>query len=277
MCTFFVGYHWGKMKKPHSASFTILFKQGEFMKDMTGHRIPNVTFRIRENYKWVTKTTDDFFRDRRVIVFALPGAFTPVCSTLHLPAYNDLYDTLRSFGIDDIYCLAVNDSFVLEAWKKAEKAFKITMLPDVDGEFTRKLGFLVDRNDISLSKRSWRYSMIVNNKVIEEMFIEPEGEGSDPFGESSAEAVLKYLNPSAKMPSSITIFTKLGCEFCEEAKDILRHNRVPFEELILNQHFSIKTVKALSDSTSLPQVFIDGKRISNIQDIRNHFNLRLVS
>lgn len=235
--------------------------------DKTGHKVPYVNFKINEDYKWVTKSSDDIFKNKRVVLFALPGAFTPICSTLHLPAYNDLYETFRSYGIDDVYCLAVNDSFVLEAWKRAEKALKITMLPDVDGEFSIKLGFLMNRSDMCLGNRSWRYSMVINDGVIEKMFIEPEGEESDPYGESSAEKMLKYLNPSARLPSSITIFTKHGCADCEEMKDVFRKYSMPFEELILNEHFSIKTVKAISASTHLPQVFIDGKRIEDTREL----------
>jgi peroxiredoxin/glutaredoxin len=207
-----------------------------------------------------------------VVLFALPGAFTPVCSTLHLPAYNDLYDTFRSSGIDEVLCLAVNDSFVLEAWKKAEKAYRITMLPDVDGEFSRRLGFLVNKSDMCLSNRSWRYSMVVDNGIIEKMFIEPYGEGSDPYGESSAETMLKYLNPAAKLPDSVTIFTKYGSEACEEAKTLLDSHHLSYEELILNDKFSIKTVKAISGSTYLPQIFISGRRMESLTELREYLS-----
>lgn len=239
--------------------------------DKTGRRVPQVSFKIREDYKWVTKTSDDIFKNKRVALFALPGAFTPVCSSVHLPRYNELYDTFRSYGVDDVVCLSVNDSFVLNEWKKAEKADKITMLPDGNGEFSKKLGFLVNKSDMCLGDRSWRYSMVVEDGIIEKMFIEPEGE-EDPYGESSAETMLKYLNPAASLPDSVTIFTKSGCNYCAQAKDFLHHRDVPYEELVLNTHFTIKTVKAISNTTQLPQIFINGNHIGGAEDLERHYS-----
>jgi glutaredoxin-like protein len=238
--------------------------------DKTGQSLPDVTFKIREDYKWVTKTTSDLFKNKRVVLFALPGAFTPTCSSVHLPRYNELYETFRFYGVDDVICLSVNDSFVLNEWKKAEKADNITMLPDGNGEFSEKLGFLVNKSDMCLGERSWRYSMVVDDGVIERMFIEPEGD-DDPYGESSAETMLKYLCPEAKLPDSVSIFTKSGCVFCARAKELLRQNNVKYEELKLNEHFTIKSVKAISNSTKLPQVFINGKRIGGAEDLENYF------
>lgn len=247
------------------------------MEDKAGHHVPQVMFRIRDNYRWVSRSSDDFFKNKRVILFALPGAFTPICSTLHLPSYNDYYDTFRANGIDDVLCLAVNDGFVLEAWKKAEKADKITMLPDVDGEFSINLGFLVNKSDMCLGNRSWRYSMVVDNGVIEKMFLEPEGRGNDPYGASSAENMLHYLNPEAELPDSVTVYSKHGCLECEKVKDILKKHHVPYEEFFLHDDFSIKTVKALSGSSSLPQVFINGRRMKNLQEINDRYRLKLAS
>lgn len=238
--------------------------------DKTGHRVPMVTFRVWENNRWVNKNSDHFFKNKRVILFALPGAFSPICSILHLPSYNDLYDTFRENGIDDVYCLSVNDGFVLEAWKRAEKARKITMLPDADGEFTSKLGFLVDKSEMCMGERSWRYSMIINNSVIEKMFIEPVGQESDPYGQSSAETMLKYLNPSARSPDSVVIFSKHGCVECEAAKEILRIHKVPYEELMLDDDFTIRTVKGISGTTFLPQIFINGKRM-NMNELKSFY------
>lgn len=239
--------------------------------DKTGQRVPSVTFKIREDYRWVTKTSDEIFRNKRIVLFALPGAFTPTCSTVHLPRYNELYDTFRSTGVDDVVCLSVNDSFVLNEWKKAEKVDKITMLPDGNGEFSEKLGFLVDKADLCFGNRSWRYSMVVNDGVIEKMFIEPEGD-EDPYGESSAENMLKYLDPNARMPDSVTIFTRHGCIYCARAKELLRQNHVVYEELILNDDFTIKTVKAISNTTKLPQVFINGERIGGADDLEAYYS-----
>lgn len=245
-------------------------------KDKTGQRVPMVTFKIREDYKWVTKNSDDIFRHKRVVLFALPGAFTPTCSSVHLPRYNELYDTFRSYGIDDVVCLSVNDSFVLNEWKKAEKADKITMLPDGNGEFSRALGFLVNKSDLCFGERSWRYSMVVNDGIIEKMFIEPEEEG-DPYGESSAEKMLKYLGPDASLPDSVTVFAKHGCIYCARAKEMLQQRKIPYEELVLNDQFSIKTVKAISGSTQLPQVFINGEHIGGAEDLEKYLQSKEAS
>ncbi len=237
--------------------------------DRTGQPVPQVTFKIREDYKWVTRSSDDLFKGKRVVLFALPGAFTPTCSSVHLPRYNELYDAFRANGIDEVYCLSVNDSFVLNEWKKAERADRIVMLPDGNGEFSQKMGLLVDKKDLCFGQRSWRYSMVVKDGVIEKMFLEPEEEG-DPYGASSAENMLKYLNPRAQLPDSITVFTKPGCVYCARAKEKLRELRMPFEELVLSQDFTIKTVKALSNTTKLPQIFINGERIGGADDLEKH-------
>ena len=242
------------------------------LEDKTGQRVPDVKFKLRENFQWVTKTTDDFFRDKKVILFALPGAFTPTCSMVHLPTYNDLFEAFKANGIDDVICLSVNDSFVMNEWKRAEKADHITMLPDGNGEFSEKLGFLTDKRDKCLGQRSWRYSMIVNNGIIEKMFIEPEEEGDDPYGESSPETMLKYLSPDARLPDSVTIFTRPGCRFCARAKELLRKNELKFEELVLNKEFSIRTAKAISGSSKLPQIFINGKKIGGAEDLEKYLN-----
>ena len=244
------------------------------LQDKTGLKVPDVTFKIRDNFQWVTKSTDDFFKHKKVVLFALPGAFTPTCSMVHLPTYNDLYDEFKSLGIDDVICLSVNDSFVMNEWKRSERADKITMLPDGNGEFSRKLGFLTDKSDKCLGERSWRYSMIVNDGVIEKMFIEPEAEGDDPYGESSPENMLKYLNPRIQLPKAVTIFTRPGCKFCAQAKELLKKSKFKFEELELNKDFTIRTAKAISGSTQLPQIFVDGKKIGGAEDLERELQTK---
>jgi glutathione-dependent peroxiredoxin len=241
--------------------------------DRTGQRIPEVTFKIRNDDHWETLTSADLFKSKRVILFALPGAFTPTCSSVHLPRYNELYDMFKKNGIDDVLCLAVNDSFVLNEWKKVEHADKVRMIPDGNGEFSEKMGLLVDKGDLCFGKRSRRYSMVVKDGVIEKMFVEPEEEG-DPFGRSSAESMLAYLNPKEIVPPSVTVFTREGCLFCTKAKNLLKENNYSYDEMKLHEHFSIKTVKALSGTTKLPQVFIDGTRIGGADDLENFLNSR---
>jgi len=234
------------------------------LKDQTGNKIPNVTFKIRNGAAWEEKTSDDYFKGKRVALFALPGAFTPTCSSTHLPRYNELYDTFKANGIDDVICLSVNDSFVMNQWQKEQKAKNLTMLPDGNGEFSDKLGFLVDKADLGFGKRSWRYSMIVNDGVIEKMFIESELPG-DPFSNSDADTMLAHLE--IKIPSSITIFTREGCSFCAGAKELLKEKGLKYEELVLNQDFSIKTLKAISNTTTVPQIFFNGERVGGHDEL----------
>lgn len=168
-------------------------------------RVPNVVFktRVRDEsvegtnpYRWQDTTTQDLFAGKRVIVFSLPGAFTPTCSTSHLPRYEALYDEFQAHGIDSIVCISVNDAFVMFQWGKNMGAERVFLLPDGNGEFTRKMGMLVDKANLGFGMRSWRYSMLVNDGVIEKMFVEPEfGDNcpTDPFEVSDADTMLNYL------------------------------------------------------------------------------------
>lgn len=237
-------------------------------KDLTGEKLPQVKFKVREGHEWVEKSTDDFFKGKKVVVFALPGAFTPTCSSTHLPRYNELYKDFKRSGIDDVICLSVNDSFVMNDWKRSQHAQNITMLPDGNGELSEKLGFLVDKSDLGFGKRSWRYSMLVNDGKIEKMFIEQDRPG-DPFDQSDADTMLNYLG--AKASPSVTMFTRPGCPFCAKASEILREHQLDYEELVLNIDYSIKTLVALSASTKVPQVFIQGERVGGADELEKYF------
>ena len=135
-----------------------------------GQRVPDVTFKTREGSKWVDVTSDEVFTGKNVIVFALPGAFTPTCSSSHLPRFNDLAETFKQSGIDEIICISVNDAFVMNHWEKDQHADNIRFLPDGNGEFTEKMGLLVDKNNLGFGKRSWRYSMLIKDGIIKKMF-----------------------------------------------------------------------------------------------------------
>ncbi len=168
-------------------------------------RVPNVVFktRVRDEsvegpnpFRWQDTTTDDIFAGKKVIVFSLPGAFTPTCSSNHLPRYEELYDEFKALGVDDIYCLSVNDAFVMFQWSKQIGAKNVKMLPDGNGEFTRKMGMLVDKSNLGFGYRSWRYSMLVDDGKIEQAFIEPDYDDNcpiDPFEVSDADTMLAYL------------------------------------------------------------------------------------
>jgi peroxiredoxin len=158
-----------------------------------GDKIPSVTFRTRADGDWKDVTSDDLFGNKRVVMFALPGAFTPTCSSTHVPGFLTKNDEVRGQGIDDIYCLSVNDSFVMNAWAKDQGIDdEIKMVPDGNGDFSEKMGLLVDKTDLGFGKRSWRYAMVVKDGTIEKMFVEPTEPG-DPFKVSDVDTVLSYL------------------------------------------------------------------------------------
>jgi len=194
------------------------------MSNMEGKKVPQVTFRTRQGDKWVDVTTSELFDNKTVIVFSLPGAFTPTCSSSHLPRYNELAPVFKKYGVDDILVVSVNDTFVMNAWKEDEKSENITFIPDGNGEFTEGMGMLVGKEDLGFGKRSWRYSMLVKNGVVEKMFVEPNEPG-DPFKVSDADTMLKYLAPQHQIQESISIFTKPGCPYCTKAKRINRQSR----------------------------------------------------
>jgi len=240
------------------------------LENREGQRVPNVTFRTRKDNQWVDVKTDDLFLGKTVIVFALPGAFTPTCSSSHVPGYNNLAKAFKDNGVDDIVCISVNDAFVMNEWAKDQQAENITLIPDGNGEFTEQMGMLVDKTDLGFGKRSWRYSMLVKDGVIEKMFIEPDVPG-DPFEVSDAETLLKYINPDAVKPSLVSLFTKVGCPYCARAKVLLKEKGIDFEEIVLGKEITTKTLQAVTGSTTVPQVFIDGKSIGGSEDLANYF------
>ena len=167
--------------------------------------IPNVIFktRVRDEsikgnnpYRWQDVSTDDYFKEKKVILFSLPGAFTPTCSTFQLPGFEKLYEEFKSFGIDEIYCLSVNDAFVMNAWAKNQDLRNVKVIPDGSGEFTRLMGMLVKKDNLGFGMRSWRYAALVNDCVIEKMWVE-KGMGDntvgDSYGETSPENLLNFF------------------------------------------------------------------------------------
>lgn len=180
------------------------------LENREGQKVPTVTFRTRQNDEWVNVTTDELFNGKSVVVFSLPGAFTPTCSATHLPGYNEYAGLFKQNGIDDIICMSVNDTFVMNAWAVNQEAENITVIPDGNGEFTEGMGMLVGKEDLGFGKRSWRYSMLVKDGTIEKMFIEPDVPG-DPFEVSDAETMLNYINDKAGKPRRAFLFSKPGC------------------------------------------------------------------
>jgi len=234
--------------------------------NIEGKRVPDVTFKTRRDFEWVDLSSDDVFAGKAVVVFSLPGAFTPTCSSSHVPRYDQLVELFGACGIDEIICLSVNDAFVMAEWQHSQKADRVTFLPDGNGDFTDGMGLLVGKEDLGFGKRSWRYSMLVRDGVIEKMFIEPEEPG-DPFKVSDADTMLRYLDPDVQMPHDVAVFSRPGCPFCAKAKGLLRDAGIEFEELMLNRDYTDRTIRAVADVTSYPQVFIDGEHIGGSDDL----------
>lgn len=162
-----------------------------------GEKVPAVTFRTRKDGEWKNVSSDDIFSGKRVVVFSLPGAFTPTCSSTHLPGYMIKSAEVKSHGVDDIFCLSVNDSFVMNAWAKDQGVSdELGVIPDGNGEFSDGMGLLVGKEDLGFGKRSWRYSMVVKDGEIEKMFVEPVEPG-DPFKVSDVDTMLAYLKDAA--------------------------------------------------------------------------------
>ncbi|MDG1751453.1 MAG: glutathione peroxidase [Thalassotalea sp.] len=240
------------------------------LKNIEGQKIPTLSFPMIENGEWIKRSTSNIFDNKTVIVFALPGAFTPTCSSTHLPRYNELSETFFANGVNEIVCLSVNDTFVMNAWAENQHAEKISFIPDGNGDFSQAMGMLVDKTAIGFGKRSWRYAMLVKNGVIDKMFIEPEVEG-DPFEVSDADTMLNYINPNAVQSQAITIFSKPDCPFCKKAKALLTEKGLKFEALEIGKETSLSTLKAVANAETVPQIFIDGKLIGGSEALENYF------
>ena len=237
------------------------------LKNIEGQKVPEVTFRTRNGNDWENVTSDELFTGKTVIVFALPGAFTPTCSSTHLPRYNELAPVFKANGVDDIICVSVNDAFVMQSWQKDQNADNIRFIPDGNGEFSDGMGMLVDKNDLGFGKRSWRYSMLVKDGVIDKMFIEPEKPG-DPFEVSDGDTMLNYINPEAEQPKRVTVFTKPGCPHCTRAKNALTDKGLKYEEIELGKDgVSFSSLMAVTGAGTTPQVFIDGKLIGTADQL----------
>lgn len=168
-------------------------------------QVPNVVFktRVRDEsvegpnpFRWQDVTTDEVFKGKKIVLFSLPGAFTPTCSSTHLPGYEAKYDEFKALGVDEVICLSVNDAFVMYQWGKAQNVSKVKLLPDGSAEFTRQMGMLVKKDNLGFGDRSWRYSMFVDNGEIKKVFIEPGFQNdcpTDPFEVSDADTMLVYL------------------------------------------------------------------------------------
>tara|TARA_B100000795_G_scaffold238508_1_gene199686 strand:- start:411 stop:944 length:534 start_codon:yes stop_codon:yes gene_type:complete len=170
-----------------------------------GITVPQIIFKYRVRdasiggdnpFRWQDVTSDEIFSNKKVVVFSLPGAFTPTCSTFHLPGFEAAYAELKQLGVDEVYVLSVNDTFVMRKWMLDQDIKNIKFIPDGNGDFTRQMGMLVDKHNLGFGQRSWRYAMVVNNSVVEHWLEEPgreDNNGAGSFSVSSAESVLATL------------------------------------------------------------------------------------
>ena len=170
------------------------------------YQIPQVEFVFRESGEFVTRTSAELFDGKRVVIFSLPGAFTPTCSAYQLPGFEEKYDDFRSLGIDDIYCISVNDGFVMNSWAQDQNIKNVKLIPDGNAYFTRSMGMLVSKSNLGFGDRSWRYAAVVDNGIIEKIFVEDsqrDNADTDPYKVSTPEAVLNYVVSSVKVGATV--------------------------------------------------------------------------
>lgn len=234
--------------------------------------LKGIEFPVRKGGQWNKLDTEQIFKGKKVVVFGLPGAFTPTCSSSHLPRYEELYETFKSQGIDEIYCVSINDTFVMNSWADAQDISKVKMLPDGNADFTKAVGMLVSKSSLGFGERSWRYSMLIDDGVIVKHFIEPDKEG-DPFEVSDADTMIKFINKDIELPKSVTIFTKKDCPFCFEAKELLKEKNYQFNEIELSDSVRQKVLSGITGNNrpTAPQIFIEGQLIGGLDNLKVHF------
>jgi glutaredoxin-like protein len=236
------------------------------LQNREGQRVPQVTFPVRVGNDWKQVSTAELFDGKKVVVFSLPGAYTPTCSSTHLPRYNELAGTFLAHGVDAILCVSVNDTFVMNEWAKDQEAGNIVMVPDGNGTFTEGMGMLVDKSEIGFGKRSWRYSMLVDDGVVSKMFIEPQEPG-DPFKVSDADTMLNYVAPGARRPDQVAILSRPGCPSCAKAKAILEEQGFNYVDIPLPVAIRSRAVGAITRQGTVPQVFVNGELIGGAEDL----------
>ncbi|HLP87618.1 MAG TPA: glutathione peroxidase [Nostocaceae cyanobacterium] len=248
--------------------------------NLSGQKVPNITFHTRQNNQWVRVTSQELFAKKTVVIFSLPGAFTPTCSSSHVPGYDELAPKLKENGVDDIICISVNDAFVMNEWARTQGANNIKFIPDGNGAFTAAMGLLVNWAHLGFGNRSWRYSMLVKDGIIKQMFIEPYEPG-DPFKVSDAQTMLNYLTSSSTTTATtattvttttvaaatttqsktFTLFTKDGCPYCIKAKSMLAQRGIAYDEVVVGRDIATSSLQAIAGATTVPQVFVNGKLI----------------
>jgi peroxiredoxin len=174
-------------------------------------QLPEVSFKVRvrneaDDYEWIDVTTSDLFSGKRVVLFSLPGAFTPTCSSYQLPGFEERYDEFAALGIDAIYCVSVNDTFVMNAWAQKLNINKVLLIPDGNAEFTANMGMLVSKRNLGFGNRSWRYAAVIDDGKIEWMVEEPgrcEDANDDPYEETTPDNLYQYVKSTVRETSQV--------------------------------------------------------------------------
>jgi len=231
---------------------------------LEGRPVPEVDFEVLEHGQLEKLPGAELFSGQTVVVFALPGAFTPTCSNRHVPRFQELADALHDEGVDEIVCLAVNDPWVMAAWSADQHCPDIRFIPDAGGEFTRELGMLVDLPHLGM--RSRRYSLLARHGAIEKAFVEPDEPG-DPYMVSDADTMLAWLNPRCPALHPVAVFTRPGCPFCERALALLRERDLPFQVIEVGEDISMDAVKAVSGRATVPQIYVGGRHVGGAEDL----------
>lgn len=216
--------------------------------------------------QWQDVETLQFFAQRSVVVFALPGAFAPTCSSQHLPRYEELAHVLHANGVDEIVCLAADDPFVLQAWVREQGVQVVTLASDGNCEFTEQMGMAVDKSDLAFGRRSWRYAMLVRDGVIEKLFAEPRERG-DPYQVSDADAMPRHVNSQAKAPDRVVVFTREGCPHCAVARELLDDAGLHYVEIPLDDSVRATAIGAITGRHGVPQVFINGRHVGGTKEL----------
>jgi len=170
------------------------------------YQIPEVQFQFRESGEFVTRTSSELFNGKRVVIFSLPGAFTPTCSAYQLPGFEEKYDDFLGLGIDAIYCISVNDGFVMNAWAQDQNIEKVKLIPDGNAYFTRSMGMLVSKSNLGFGYRSWRYAAVVDNGIIEKLFVEVgqrDNADTDPYEATTPEVVFDYVKTTVRETAQV--------------------------------------------------------------------------
>lgn len=238
---------------------------------LTGSQVPRAELAELRQGRVQRFSSDELFAKRKVVLFALPGAFTPTCSTAHVPGYLARLNDFRDTGIDEVICLSVNDPFVMEAWQRSEKAQGIRFVADPAAEFTRAMGLSVSQDEKGLGIRSRRYSMLVDDGTIEAIFIEADTP-DDPFQVSDAETMWQHWRPSQRGRGSAFMFGRHGCLYCARAEDLLNRHGIVHDAIYLGENLTMIGVKAATGASTLPQIFIEGKLVGGADELEKYLS-----